>query len=377
MIFEHAFRLKANGFRVSITFKYFDASIPTSAFPHAVETNIIKYGSETKFDLVIATYWATVYDLKDFSARFYLYFCQCDERLFYEENDSRRFWVEQTYSVVALFKIASAKFLAEKLNIEFSGPAFHAPCGINLDKFNQSNKPVKSGRVKVLIEGPGKAKFKRIDDAFKVVRKFPDIEVWYVTYDGYVSPDWKPDRVFVKVPHHEMPDIYQSCDILLKLSAVESFGLPNLEMMACGGAVITSAFTGQEEYAIDGENAFVVDIGDTDKAAERLSQLINDSELRRRFGENGVKTASKRDWNTLKPSFADVLNRIVTEYPQGNRESCLPRLENLSLGYKEWESLLNGRDYMNKWKQSIVERESTLTYRIANKLHHFLNSSEK
>ncbi len=372
MIFEHAYRLKLKGFQVSITFKYSEEGFDLSVFPHSEDVSIIEYGSKTEFDFVIATFWLTVYDLSDFKAKYYVYFGQSDERLFYHENDLNRFWVEQTYGIHSLPVLTSALFLAEKLSKEFASSCYHVPNGLDLTLFNSLARE-KRDRTRILIEGPGKIWFKRVDEAFRITKTFKDIEVWYVTPDGYVASNWKADKIFKKVSHHQMPDIYRNCDILLKLSDVESFGLPNLEMMACGGAVITTNFTGQEEYAVNGVNCIVVNIGDFDSAKDRLSELIRDSDLRHNFGENGKKTAEDRNWATLTPDFANRLNLLMVESPDGNAHSTLPRLTQLSNGYRKIVEEESRMAYLNKWKESIQVREHHLIYRIANRLYKLLD----
>lgn len=374
MIFEHAYRLQLSGYDTYITFRFTDQKKDYSAFPHSSELNIIDYGTQTEFDIVLATFWSTVYLLTDFKAYHYAYFVQCDERLFYDKDDLNACWAELTYSIPGVVPITSAQCLTRLLTTEFGTPSFHAPCGIDLSLF----KPVKKGthsKVRVLIEGPGKARIKRIDDAFKVTKSVSGIEIWYVTSDGYVAPEWKPDQVFKKVPYHQMPDVYQSCDILLKMSGVESFGLPNLEMMACGGAVITTDFTGHEEYAVDGENSFVVKIGDVETASVRLQQLVDNADLREKFGENGVKTAQSRDWNTLRPDFSMALENLESHYPQGSAQLAFPKLKALSKAFQERELLLNKLQYLENWKQNLVKREKHLYYRISNKLHKLLGNT--
>jgi glycosyltransferase involved in cell wall biosynthesis len=370
-IFEHAYRLKLRGYSTYVTFKFTDNQTPYSVFPHYTEVNIIDYGSMREFDIVIATFWNTVYDLIDFKADHYVYFCQSDERLFYDQNDPKSIWAGLTYSMPELHSISSALWLANRLAEEFSAEVHHAACGILCSNFFPRAK-TKKNVLRVLIEGSGKTWFKRIEDSFKVVQDIPNIEVWYVTNDGYVSPAWKPDRVFKKIPHDQMPEIYQSCDILVKMSEIESFGLPNLEMMGCGGSVITTAFTGQEEYAIDGENSFVVPIGDVETARDKVLQLIANSELRKKFGENGVRTAEARDWNILKPDFADALEKIEQRHPQGNAKRVLPKLETLSRAYHAHESTLHKLKYLENWKSGVIEREKTLPFRIAHKVRNFL-----
>ncbi len=372
MVFEHAYRLQKKGFNVYITFKHVEPDFKPSVFPHSEDLLIVDYGSLVDVDIVIATYWSTAYDLSDFNASYYLYFCQCDERLFYPTDDINRFWVEQTYSILQLPIVASADFLASKLKAEFASESFYVPYGIDLSKFHPVERPERQ-KKRVLIEGAGKPAFKRVDDAFKVVQGISNIEVWYVTYDGFVAPNWNPDKVFKKVPHHEMPRIYQSCDILLKLSEVESFGLPNLEMMACGGAVITSNFTGHEEYAIDGLNCFVVDIGDVDFARNRVKELIQDPVVIQKFASNGIQTAFKRNWEELKPDFADQLNALILRIPEGNAKEIFPRLAKISMAYRKFLSANNQLSYLNDWRDTIIQRENRFIYRIARRLDSILN----
>jgi len=370
-IFEHAYRLKLNGYDVYLTFRHTDGKTPNSVFPRSSEINVIDYGQRTDFDIVVATFWTTVYNLADFSADHYLYFSQSDERLFYKKNHPSVAWAELTYSVAALCTVTSAKWLAYRLNSEFSTECHYAPIGLNLSKFTATKRRA-TDKIRVLIEGSGKTWFKRIDDAFKTAENVSGIELWYVTVDGYVSSDWKPDRVFKELPYSEMPSVYQSCDILLKMSEVESFGLPNLEMMACGGCIITTAFTGQEEYAVDGENAFVVEIGDVKTASHRLQQLIDNPDLRQKFAENGIKTAATRDWNTLKPTFADAIEKIIIQHPAGNAKLVLPKLQSLSQAFREYEAMQTKVEYLDKWREGIQIRERHFIIRIANKLYQLL-----
>jgi len=371
MLFEHAHRMQNNGYDVSITFKDVNQEISLAVFPHSSDLNIIEYKSETKFDVVIATYWSVIYDLSVFDAKHYVYFSQCDERLFYEMENPIRFWVEQTYTLKNIPIIASAKFLAKRYETEFGADTYYLPYGMDLEKFNPSGRH-KNDKIRVLIEGAGKAKIKRVADAFEVVKNIPNIEVWYVTYDNHSEPEWKADRIFRSVPYSEMPEIYRSCDILIKLSEVESFGLPNLEMMACGGAIITSNFTGHEEYAIDGKNAFVVEIGDVASARKRLFELIENRELLNQFKQAGIAAASQRNWDTLTPDLTSVLLSILKKQERGNAEGCIDRLRTMRLAFKERQEMFANLKYLQSWRDQIAEREKQLGYRIAAKFHNII-----
>lgn len=108
----------------------------------------------------------------------------------------------------------------------------------------------------------------------------------------------------------DMRRIYSSCDILLKLSRVEGFFGPPMEMMACGGATVVGRVTGYDEYIVDGQNALVVDALDINAARNAVQRLIDDTTLRGNLIAAGAKTAREWDWessiNTLEKFFAEL-----------------------------------------------------------------------
>src|SRR6185503_2631305 len=115
--------------------------------------------------------------------------------------------------------------------------------------------PRRGGRVRMLVEGSAAYACKRIPLAFAVLAEVPEAETIYLTPDGRGHPHWRIDHAFAKVPYREVPSIYASCDILLKLSSEESFALPVLETFASGGTAVVSAFRGHAEYIGHGHNA--------------------------------------------------------------------------------------------------------------------------
>lgn len=80
-------------------------------------------------------------------------------------------------------------------------------------------------------------------------------------------------------------DYYHNTDILVLTSDYE--GTPNvvLEAMACGLPVITTRVGGISDLVIDGKTGFIVDCGDVETLAQRVIQLAEDIELRKRMGQ--------------------------------------------------------------------------------------------
>ena len=88
----------------------------------------------------------------------------------------------------------------------------------------------------------------------------------------------------------EALDIVSLMDIVIHPSLSEGFGRAVLEAMALGKPVIASRVGGLREAIIDGKNGFLVDPGDVDTIAERWRQLLLDSGLRARLGQEARKT---------------------------------------------------------------------------------------
>jgi glycosyltransferase involved in cell wall biosynthesis len=141
-------------------------------------------------------------------------------------------------------------------------------------------------------------------DAYAAIKHI-DAEKWIVSSQGKPPEQWQYDRFFESVSLHDMPRLYSSCDILLKMSTVESFAYPPLEMMACGGVSVIRRVSGIEEYAVDEENCLIVEsIGEAEAAVKRL---IADEDLWRRLATAGLATATRWTWDRSVVALEEAL----------------------------------------------------------------------
>lgn len=256
------------------------------------------------YDVLIATYWLSAYQVEQMHARRKIYFIQSDERKFYSNSNEIK-QVEQTYQFNFEW-MTIAKWIQIWLNKEYNKSAFLVRNGIDKKLFYPGKALQEKGeKIRVLIEGPMTIPFKGVKEAFEIVKNI-DCEVWYVSSDGKPNPRWKCDRFFEKVKLQDMQKIYASCDILLKMSQVESFCLPALEMMACGGVPVVAKVNGVTDFLKDGYNGFIIEQGDKNSAKERIELLIKDRKMYDSMAKNALKTADEWTWdNTLKelPEF--------------------------------------------------------------------------
>jgi len=73
--------------------------------------------------------------------------------------------------------------------------------------------------------------------------------------------------------------------VFLLPSETESFGLAALEALACGVPVVASRAGGLPEVIRDGEDGFLLPVGDVDAMAAAVARIVDDAALHRRLSE--------------------------------------------------------------------------------------------
>ena len=180
--------------------------------------------------------------------------------------------------------------------------------GIDFDKYKSHKRDLINKKIRILIEGDCNAKYKNVDESFKIIENLDrnKYEVWYLTNNGQPKEWYKLDKFLNSIPHDQVINIYEECDILLKSSWLESFSYPPLEMMATGGYVIVVLNGGNKEYLKDGENCTIYKLGDINDAINSINRLVSDKQLQKHLYENGLITAQKRDWKNFKDKIISL-----------------------------------------------------------------------
>jgi O-antigen biosynthesis protein len=271
-------------------------------------------------DILIATAWSTAFVIAELKADRKFYFVQSDETRFHEPDSPWEKITRLSYLMDYEY-ITEARWIQTWLKEQFNKDSGLVPNGLDPEIYHEVEPLVPKGsKPRILLEGAIGLPYKGMAQAFEAVKNI-DAEIWCVSSYGRVKADWKCDRFFESVPMSEMKKIYSSCEILLKLSRVEGFFGPPMEMMACGGAVIVGKVTGYDEYIVDNENALVVDPFDIKGAEDAVRKLIEDKDLYRTLVENGKRTSEQWSWETSLDKLEEIIKnpaRKSSSIPENN-----------------------------------------------------------
>lgn len=275
------------------------------------------------FDVSIATWWRSVYDLPYVPSKQQIYFCQSIETRFFNHWDlDMKALVDLTYRLPIPI-ITEAGWISKYFKEVYDRSSYLVRNGIRKDLFNESTTPVAehpNEGIRVLVEGPMGVPFKRVEETIALCNQANVKEIWLLTsseVDAYPGVD----RVFSKIPMKDVPPIYASCDVLLKLSIVEGMFGPPLEMMHCGGTAITTDVTGFDEYMVHNENGVVVPIGDGQAVIRALRSLQSNKVLLHALKKGAQRTAASwPSWEEATTEFEATLYEITSHEP-GDKSS--------------------------------------------------------
>jgi alpha-1,3-rhamnosyl/mannosyltransferase len=116
-------------------------------------------------------------------------------------------------------------------------------------------------------------------------------------------------RTLGYVPDRELACLYRHAEIFCYVSLYEGFGIPVLEAMQSGTAVLTSSVSSMPEVA--GGAARLVDPREVASIREGLADLLGDAELRRRGASAGLGRAGQFDWGNSARHVLETLEGLV------------------------------------------------------------------
>ncbi len=262
-----------------------------------IQSRLIKEVSNSNVfdgDFIISTWWSTAFEvdkLSDAKGK-KINFIQD-----YETWNGHIDLLHQSYKLKAT-KVVVSHFLNDILFEKCGYKGHYIPYGIESKEFFLT-EPI-SSRNKLSIcmlysEEERKGSKYGIEALRTLKQKYPDLEVrlFSVFPRSNDIPEWMQYYHL----HKPLREVYNQSAIFISPSIKEGFGLPVLEAMTCGCAVVVTNIDGHKDFAFDNETAHTVPIKDSDAIYKKLVSLIQNDELRLSLAEKGKELAKSFVWN--------------------------------------------------------------------------------
>ncbi len=247
-------------------------------------------------DAVVATAWQSAGPVAAAPPRCgaKFYFVQHYESLYHGAPDT----VDRTYRL-PLRKLVISTWLRDVMRERFQSAAEVLVTPVDPALFHRVPAGVRTPRPRVLMLHHDYA-WKGVADGLEAVRRVktrvPSLRL--VGFGLKAPREALPyDEFHANPPQERLAAVYSSCEIYLCPSWDEGLGMPAMEAMACGAALVTYDNGGCRDYARDGETALVARRRDVVDLAAKLERLATDAALRARIAAAGTTLVTTAfDW---------------------------------------------------------------------------------
>ncbi len=104
---------------------------------------------------------------------------------------------------------------------------------------------------------------------------------------------------------------FKRADIFVLPTYAEGTPISMLEAMAAGLPVVSTPVGGIPDVVKDGVEGYIVEPGDVAALADRLAQLINDPERRRKMGQRARDKVRPFNWDVVLPQLEREIRRAI------------------------------------------------------------------
>ena len=167
------------------------------------------------------------------------------------------------------------------------------PCGVDTEHFAPRSGVEKEERPTILFVGTyrQRKRGRLLQEAFTdyVVPRMPDAQLWMVCSD---APEAPGVSVLGRITDDELADRYRRAWVFTLPSTYEGFGVPYIEAMASGTAVLATPNRGAREVLDEGRLGVLTDAS---SLGEALVDLLVDTKRRAEFEMLGLATRNTYD----------------------------------------------------------------------------------
>ncbi|WP_456480306.1 glycosyltransferase family 4 protein [Nautilia sp.] len=185
-------------------------------------------------------------------------------------------------------------------------------------EWRMENSGIKMGENKPVVLMIARIiKDKGVEEYIKAADKLKDkAEFWYVgeTDKGNknaFAPNWGSVKYLGF--RRDIKELISACDIFVLPSYREGVPRTLLEAASMAKPIVTTDTVGCKEVVENNKNGFLVPVKNSDKLAEAIEILIDNPELREKFGKNGrIKAINEFDIEVVVEKYMKVYKEIMS-----------------------------------------------------------------
>lgn len=259
-------------------------------------------------DVTIATAWQTAEKLEKLSSEkgSKMYLIQHYEIWNGEKEDVDRTWKYDMH------KILISKWLmniAKEMGVK---RITYIPNALDHDKFKILNNVEDRELIVSMMysDAEWKGAMDGINALTLVKNRYPQMKVKFFgkCKKPHELPEWieyyeNPEQEFL------IKEIYNKAAVFLCPSWFEGWGLPPMEAMACGCAVVTTDNGGVLDFAINDKTALICEVKNVFEMSESIIRLFGDKSFRIRLSINGNNYIKNFNWEKSFIKFEEVIRK--------------------------------------------------------------------
>lgn len=259
-------------------------------------------------DILVATAWQTAEKLREApSTKGRRYYIVYDFEHWQAAEPGLRRRIASTFRS-GFRMVATSSAVSRMIRQEGGREVAIVPCGLDHEVFARDQDI--AGRAPTLLFAARREATKNLEGVVKaasILHERYGKRLAIVAYgvDGLEFPDF--------VDFHPTPDnkalrrLYNSASIFLCGSFGEGWGLPSVEAMACGAALVTTQNGGSDDFAHADRTAVLTRSAAPDGLAEGVSRLVENEALRIRIAENGHAWVQQYRWGDAASNIQAIL----------------------------------------------------------------------
>ena len=263
-------------------------------------------------DAIVATSWKCIYEAVQSNIAPVVFFEQGGSHLFEVENiDSNKLEIIKHRISLVQFVYTVSSYSKNKMQEIYNQDSKVICNSVDSNIFFPREKFKEKENIEIAMIGSEDFKFKNVGEILEAYRilskKYSNLSLNWITQ---TQPTKNLEKAIVNPSQKEIGEILRRSDIYVCNSEYESFGLPTLEAMTCGAAVITTDTGGMRDFIRENENGLIVKKHNIKDLIEKIELLINNKELRERLAVNGLETAKTMNWDESVSQLIEYYQEI-------------------------------------------------------------------